>query len=397
MDLAYDETVVAVQPPTGLLGVPRHAGLAPAVLSAIAVAQPEPAPPLPEGSRVTDAGTAVVTDRRIVLVSRKRTHQWTYAQLSGLTHHPTVPVTLLHGPNGALVVGLRVPRGAAARFRLRLTLAYADATGQRHGVLARLDEAVAANRRTLPVAPVLVSAAHAPGYARLTQPAVAAAGAALVVLAAFAATMTPDPTGQPATALSTGGVVVPATTTPGTDTGIGPVASNTPAVDPIVPGGPAPAPAPGGMAAGGRMPPPVDRRALLASDCATGGVPQTSRPTGPASTPGGTPSPTPAPPGSPTPTPTPTPAPAPAPAVERCGVPQNPFGYTYCDGPLIHEPAADVCSYFVCVDGFWAGRGYLIQCGDGTVGMVGGRYGSCPDRPGRKQPVYGVVTSHDLR
>ncbi|MGC1212146.1 MAG: hypothetical protein WA890_12875, partial [Micromonospora sp.] len=154
VDLAHDETVVAVQPSTGLLTVPRHADLPRAELSAVPVEQPESSSALPEGSRVTEAGTAVVTDRRVILVGRRRTRQWTYAELSGLTHHPTVPVTLLHGPTGALVAGLRVPRGAAARFRLRLTLAYADATGQRRAVLARLDEAVAANRRTRPPSPV---------------------------------------------------------------------------------------------------------------------------------------------------------------------------------------------------------------------------------------------------
>ncbi|PWU43513.1 hypothetical protein DLJ46_31015, partial [Micromonospora globispora] len=197
VDLAHDETVVAVQPSTGLLTVPRHADLPGAQLSAIPPAQPESAPPLPEGSRVTEAGTAVVTDRRVILVGRKHTRQWTYAELSGLTHHPTVPVTLLHGPTGALVAGLRVPRGAAARFRLRLTMAYADATGQRNGVLARLDKAVAANRQTRPPAAVLVSAASAPAYARLTRPVVAAASAALIAVVAFAATIDSDPAHRP--------------------------------------------------------------------------------------------------------------------------------------------------------------------------------------------------------
>ncbi|MGC5020326.1 hypothetical protein [Micromonospora sp. DT47] len=388
LDLAFDETVVAVQPSTGLVTVPRHVDLPHPELSAIPVAHPDTAPPMPEGSRVTDAGTAVVTDRRVVLVSRKRTREWTYGQLGGLTHHPAVPVTLLHGSNGALVAGLRVPRGAAARFRLRLTMAYADATGQRDAVLTRLDDAVVASRRLPPAAPVLVSATQAPGYHRLTRPAVAA-GVALVALAAFAAMADSDPTGQPPTALSTdGGVVV--TTTPGADTSIGPAASSAPAADPVAPGRVAPRPAPAGLAGGWFMPPPVDRRAPLPSDRATTPVPQTAGPPGRVPTPGGMPSPTlgptAPPPASPTPTPTPTPTP-----VQRCGAPENPFGYTYCGGSLIHEPAVEVCGYFVCVDGFWAGHGYLTQCGDGTVGMVGGRYGSCPDRPGRKQPVYGMA------
>ena len=61
---------------------------------------------------------------------------------------------------------------------------------------------------------------------------------------------------------------------------------------------------------------------------------------------------------------------------------------TYCGGSRIQAPAADVCSYLACVADFWQGEGHMIQCGDGTVGMVGGRTGTCPQSQGRKQPVY---------
>ncbi|MGW4294642.1 hypothetical protein ACWEH1_16525 [Micromonospora chersina] len=103
--------------------------------------------------------------------------------------------------------------------------------------------------------------------------------------------------------------------------------------------------------------------------------------------------------GSPRPAPTPGPAdPTPGPSdspnvppptgAERCGAPENPYGYTYCSGALVHEPAPDVCRWFVCVPGFWAGRGYLTVCADGRIGMVGGPTGRCPERAGRKDPVY---------
>ncbi|WP_146167599.1 hypothetical protein [Micromonospora sp. MH33] len=75
-------------------------------------------------------------------------------------------------------------------------------------------------------------------------------------------------------------------------------------------------------------------------------------------------------------------------APERCGAPEIPYGYNYCGGVLVHEPAPDVCRWFVCVPGFWAGRGYLTVCPDGRVGMVGGPGGRCPERAGRKAPVY---------
>ncbi|MCW3839165.1 hypothetical protein ONA70_03515 [Micromonospora yasonensis] len=47
-----------------------------------------------------------------------------------------------------------------------------------------------------------------------------------------------------------------------------------------------------------------------------------------------------------------------------------------------------MCGYFTCVDGFWGGKGYLIVCDDGRIGMVGGPTGRCPERAGRKNPVY---------
>ncbi|MGC1211571.1 MAG: hypothetical protein WA890_09965, partial [Micromonospora sp.] len=163
-----------------------------------------------------------------------------------------------------------------------------------------------------------------------------------------------------------------------------------PSAEPVLPGRPAPQPAPAGVAAGDRIRQPVDRRVSFPADRPASRAPQTA---GPAAR---VPSPSPAPSRttSPVPTPTALPTPTPTPTPDRCGAPENPFGYTYCGGSLIHQPALDVCRYFVCVDGFWAGEGYLMRCGDGTVGMVGGRYGSCPDRSGRKLPVYGVAL-HD--
>jgi hypothetical protein len=41
------------------------------------------------------------------------------------------------------------------------------------------------------------------------------------------------------------------------------------------------------------------------------------------------------------------------------------------------DPKPDVCSYFDCIDNFWNGKGYMMQCQDGMVSMSGGRPGSC--------------------
>ncbi|MDM4722655.1 hypothetical protein QTQ03_24795 [Micromonospora sp. WMMA1363] len=60
-----------------------------------------------------------------------------------------------------------------------------------------------------------------------------------------------------------------------------------------------------------------------------------------------------------------------------CGAPANPMGYGFCDGSRIREPAADVCDWFDCVPGFWAGRGYLVQCRNGSVSLAGGSPRAC--------------------
>ncbi|MFG2058605.1 hypothetical protein ACGFI9_31730 [Micromonospora sp. NPDC048930] len=363
VELARGETVIAVQPSTGLVTVPRHADLPPPELSAIPAMSPESAPPPPYGTRVTEAGTAVVTDRRVVLIGRKRTCQWTYAELAGLTHHPAVPVTLLHGPTGALVAGLRVPRGAAAHFRLRLTLAYADATRQRPVVLDRLDQAVAANRRTPPPAPVLVSAGHAPGYARLSRSALAAAAAAaFVAVAALAATAGPDAARRSPAGLPSGGGI---RVVPTDGAGIGSAVTGTPTGGPVLPGGSAPILDASGGIGGGRTQ-PARRRVQHPVHEHPSRRPQAGSPSRPApsrspAAPSRTPRPSPSAPVRPVPT---------SKSVDRCGAPENPLGYTYCGGALVHEPVAEVCHWFTCVDGFWVGRGYLMRCGDGAGGRA---------------------------
>ncbi|WP_091339139.1 hypothetical protein [Micromonospora rhizosphaerae] len=387
VDLPDDENVILVQPSTGLIQVPAVDDTVPPVpeLSVIPVERAEPEARPPRGLRVVDAGIAVVTDRRLLLLGRKDDREWTYAELSGLAHDGSVPITLLYTHDGE-VAGLRVPLGSAARFRLRLTLAYADATGQRGAVLARLDEAVAANRQSRPAAPVVATAEQAPARARLARPALAAASMLFVALA-FATMTGSEAQYRPPTALPAHGGIPAVLATPSPATEVGPAASSapeppgtttTPGTDPEA-------------GAEGQILRPVGLVVPLPAATATARNP---RDVPPAPAPGPVdrprrPSPTPSAPASPTPSaPTPT---------DRCGAPENPYGYNYCGGALVFEPAADVCSYFVCVDGFWAGEGYLIRCGDGTVGMVSGKIGTCPDRQGRKDPVYGMAPASDDR
>ena len=74
--------------------------------------------------------------------------------------------------------------------------------------------------------------------------------------------------------------------------------------------------------------------------------------------------------------------------VDLCGAPQNPYGYNFCGGSLIYSPKSGVCGYFDCIDYFYNGKGYMIQCRDGMFSMSGGRRGSCSHHGGNRRPVY---------
>lgn len=72
-----------------------------------------------------------------------------------------------------------------------------------------------------------------------------------------------------------------------------------------------------------------------------------------------------------------------------CGAPANPYGYNFCGGSYIYSPAGDICSYLSCIDNFWNGQGYVIQCQDGMFSKSGGRSGSCSYHSGNRRPLYG--------
>jgi len=55
---------------------------------------------------------------------------------------------------------------------------------------------------------------------------------------------------------------------------------------------------------------------------------------------------------------------------------------------LIHSPDSNVCDYFNCIDNFSNGKGYMVECNDGTYSMSGGRSGACSYHKGEERPVY---------
>ncbi|MET8832822.1 hypothetical protein ABZV78_02745 [Micromonospora sp. NPDC004540] len=326
IELAPGEVVFWTLPAAQLVEV-RHTAVLPAPELTVDPEPPTLRPRRPEGVKVVDAGLAVLTNRRLVLLGGRGRRDWTYGRMTGLSHDPGAPVTLIQVLDRRRTSGLLLPTGAVADFRFTLTLAFADAIEQRAAVVAQLDELIAEHEAERPARPAVLTPAQArlsallPGGRRTIAVAVALA---LIVPALL---FESDPPVRPGSEMAS--AATPATSATAT---------------------PAPAPPP--------IAPAVQPRAK----------PQRTR-TAPATAPtGSTPS-------------------QPAPE-RRCGAPANPYGYDFCGGQRIRKPAAGVCDWFECVPGFWSGRGWLVQCRDGTVSLTGGQRDSCADNRGFRRTFW---------
>lgn len=319
LELAADEVVLWALPAAQLVEV-RHTTVLPAPDLTVAAQTGPLRPRRPDGVRVTDAGMAVITSRRLVLLGGRGRRDWAYGRMTGLAHDPAATVTLIQVLDRRRTSGLLLPAKAASDFRFKLTLAFADAIEQRAAVLAQLDELIAEHAQLKPFRPAVAT----PGQARLSsfvpggrRTLAVAAAIALLVPAALIESNPSDPTGGPE-------VAVAATPAP------------TPSVAPALIRPAAPAPA--------RSTPPK-----------------------------------------------PTKSPRPSPSTTRdprCGAPENPLGYDFCGGTRIRRPATAVCDWFDCVPQFWAGRGYLVQCRDGSVSLTGGRSNACEEHRGVRRTIW---------
>ncbi|WP_240944060.1 hypothetical protein [Micromonospora thermarum] len=368
VDLEDDEVVFRVLPAAELVeATARHlAGLPAPGLAVTPLPADAPGRALPRGLRVTDAGLAVVTDRRVAFAGPRGQRHWWYADLTGPAHHAQAPVTLLHTIHGGKLAGLRVPPESALNFRFYLTLAFADVLGDRDVVAAYLDEQITAHEQARPAVPDPADADVAPQIALLHDRRIAV-GAAAVAMLVTATTVGIVGHGRPASELNGQASAIGAVST------VAPTASGAAATTSAGPGGEVTPPPSREAAAGGST--------VVAG--ATGGVVAPVRP-----------SPTPTVSGDPQPQPTSSgpqtsPSPSAAPTeIDRCGAPPNPYGYNYCGGALIHQPAADVCSYFPCMADFLSGSGHLVTCRDGLIGLVGGQPDECADHRGIRRTVY---------
>lgn len=330
VELCPDEVVFSVLPAAQLVEAPHVTCLPAPELTVVPVSVAALRSRPGDGIKVTDAGIAVVTDRRVVFQSRRRRREWAYAKMNGLAHDPGAPCTLMQVLNRQQVSGLLLPSAAVPGFRFHLTLAFADAIEQRAAVIAQLDELTTAHEALRPARPVPVTPDEAAFLAggRLA----AAAAVTIVVLVPVAAFQSDSPV-RPQPEAATAAVV--------------------PSARPVIafpaPAAAVPSPTPGAATKATaetlptRTPAPRSERTTAAPTTRTASL---------------------------------------------CGAPANPYGYHFCGGSRVYEPASGVCRYFECIEGFWSGKGYLVQCRDGTVSMTGGRSESCVHHGGRRRAVH---------
>jgi hypothetical protein len=277
---------------------------------------------------VRDNGFVAITDLRVLFVGGRANREWTFADLDGVAHGAQVPMTVMRVGNRQRLSGLVFSSDEAPAFQFYLSVAFADHRRDRAGFVAHLTNLLQYHRMRPPPAPAPADPAQAPSMAKL--------------LGGFYF----GPSGAPAWRKLTPALV--------TIVGL------------ICLGGALLAPPQGREAT------PADRQAPAA--LAT-------------SSPAATPSPTPveSTPAAPLPAPrTPT---SPKP-VNLCGAPKNPWNFNFCGGSTITDPPDDFCSYFDCIDNFWKGVGYVIQCKDNMFSQSGGRQGSCSYHGGNRRSLY---------
>ncbi|BCJ58349.1 hypothetical protein [Micromonospora endophytica] len=337
LELNPDELVLRVVPAAQLVDV-RHIAVLPAPELTVDPQGGRLRHRPPDGVRVTDAGMAVITNRRLVLLGGRGRRDWAYGRMTGLVHDPQAPVTLIQVLDRRRISGVLLPVDAAAEFRFVLTLAFADAIEQRAAVIAQLDELTAEHAANRPTRPGIAT----PGQARLSalipggrRTAVVAAGLAVTVPLVLANVGPSDPAGREVAVAATPAPAVSVTATKAARTSGGGKTSTARATG-------TPSAQPGSSGRNGPGAP--DTSGSLAQPAA-----ETSEP--------------------------------------RCGAPANPFGYGFCGGDKIREPARELCDHFDCVPGFWEGRGYLVECGNGKVSLAGGSSRACGQHGGVRRVV----------
>ncbi|GIJ33262.1 hypothetical protein [Micromonospora sediminimaris] len=221
LELAPGEVVLRVVPAAQLVEM-RHNAVLPAPDLTVGAQTGRLRRRLPDGVRVTDAGMAVVTNRRLVLLGGRGRRDWAYGRMTGLNHDPHASVTLIQVLDRRRTSGVLLRPDVAAEFRFVLTLAFADAIEQRQAVIDQLDELIDEHARLRPSRPGIAT----PGQARLLalipggrRTAVVAAALAVMVPVALANSGPSDPTSTETAVAATGAPAATSTSTAARGTG----------------------------------------------------------------------------------------------------------------------------------------------------------------------------------
>lgn len=94
-----------------------------------------PLPQLP----MRDLGFVTVTNQRVVFTGGKGNREWDFAQLTGVVHGDSLPMTLMRVGNRQRLSGLVFPADSALAFQFFLSLGIAERHGERAGFVAHLE------------------------------------------------------------------------------------------------------------------------------------------------------------------------------------------------------------------------------------------------------------------
>jgi hypothetical protein len=168
MSLRHDERVFLTLPGVWSVEAPYVDWLPPPAVDSVPLDLPTGnAPP---GVQVGHSGTALVTNRRLIYTGPGQSREWAYGKISGLSHDPAAPMTLIRVDGRAQTSGLLVPPAEVEGFRFYLQLGIADAAGERGALVAHIDELVREHDGRRPVQPLAVEPIDAPLRARWSTP-----------------------------------------------------------------------------------------------------------------------------------------------------------------------------------------------------------------------------------
>jgi hypothetical protein len=101
-----------------------------------------------------DAGTAVITDKRVAFAGSKQSREWQWAQCLGVRHQADVTSAAIAVSSQQRTSGIAYDAETTGDLRFRLELAYAVATGEDDDLIAELEGEFAAHQARRPGAPL---------------------------------------------------------------------------------------------------------------------------------------------------------------------------------------------------------------------------------------------------